>query len=75
MGTSVNVPTLEKTELKIKIPPGTKHKTKMRLPGHGLPHMKKKEKGDLYIDIRVKIPEKLTEQQKKIVKSLAETGL
>jgi curved DNA-binding protein len=75
MGTSVNVPTLEKTELKIKIPPGTKHKTKMRLPGHGLPHMQKKEKGDLYIDIRVKIPEKLTEQQKKIVKSLAETGL
>ncbi len=75
VGTSINVPTLEGKELKIKIPPGTKHKTKMRLPGHGLPHMKERSKGDLYLDIRVKIPEKLTEKQKKLVKSLAETGL
>lgn len=75
MGASVNVPTLKGKELKIRIPPGTNHKTKMRLPGYGLPHMQEGEKGDLYIDIWVKIPEKLTEKQKKLVESLAETGL
>ena len=57
------------------MPPGTKHKTKMRLPGHGLPHMKAKGQGDLYVHILVKIPKKLTKEQKSLIEKLAQTGM
>ncbi len=75
LGTRLNVPTLEGKELNLKIPPGTNHKTKMRLGGLGLPHMKGKGKGDLYVVIQVQIPKKLTKAQKEIVSQLAEAGL
>ncbi|MBU0986542.1 MAG: J domain-containing protein [Proteobacteria bacterium] len=75
LGTSISVPTLSQKELSLKIPPGTKHKTKMRLSNHGLPHMNGKGQGDLYVYIQVKMPKKLNEKQKKLVEQLAHTGL
>ena len=75
LGTRIKVPTLEGKELNLTIPPGTNHKTKMRLGGLGLPHMKGKGKGDLYVVIQIQIPKKLTKKQKEIVSQLAETGL
>ena len=75
LGTSISVPTIEGKELSLKIPPGTSHKTKMRLPGHGIPHMTGTGKGDLYININVNMPKKLNKEQKKLIKKLAETGM
>jgi len=75
LGTSISVPTLAHKELSLKIPPGTKHKTKMRLADHGLPHMNRKNQGDLYVDIHVNMPKKLSGKQKKLVQQLADTGL
>jgi curved DNA-binding protein len=75
LGTRIKVPTLEGKELSLTIPPGTNHKTKMRLGSLGLPHMKGNGKGDLYVIIKVNIPKKLTKAQKKIVSQLAEAGL
>jgi curved DNA-binding protein len=74
-GTQLSVPTLEGKTLNLKIPPGTQHKTRMRLPGHGLPHMKGSTKGDLYVHILVHMPRQLTAQQKKLIEQLAETGI
>jgi curved DNA-binding protein len=75
LGSSISVPTLGKKELSLKIPPGTKHKTKMRLAGHGLPHMNGKDSGDLYVYIQLNMPVKLTKKQKKLIEQLAEVGL
>jgi len=75
LGTSISVPTITRKELSLKIPPGTKHKTKMRLAGHGLPHMNAKDQGDLYVYIHVNMPKQLSENQKKLVKQLANTGM
>lgn len=75
LGTSIAVPTIDDKELSLKIPAGTRHKTKMRLSGHGLPHMRGDLKGDLYVHIHVNIPANLTQEQLKLVKKLAETGL
>ena len=75
LGSSISIPTLSKKELSLKIPPGTKHKTKMRLAGHGLPHMHGKGKGDLYVYININMPVKLTKKQKMLIEQLAETGL
>ena len=75
LGTTVSVPTIEDKQLSLKIPPGTKSGTKMRLSGHGLPDMKNNKMGDLYVRVQVKIPQHLNEEQKKIVDKLAAIGL
>lgn len=75
LGTNISVPTLSGKELILKIPAGTRHKTKMRLSGHGLPHMHGKGQGDLYVNIHVDMPKRLTKKQKGLIEQLAETGL
>jgi curved DNA-binding protein len=75
LGTNISVSTLDGKKLSLKIPPGTRPGTKMRMPGHGLPHMKSKKKGDLYVKIQVRLPSRLTDEQKKLIEKLAETGL
>ena len=75
LGTTVSVPTIDNKQLSLKIPPGTKQGTKMRLSGHGLPNMKNNEKGDLYVRVQVTIPKHLNDEQKKIVDKLAAVGL
>ncbi|MBW1889848.1 MAG: DnaJ domain-containing protein [Deltaproteobacteria bacterium] len=75
LGTTVLIPTLDGKELSLKIPPGTKHKTKMRLTGRGLPHMKGSGTGDLYVSIHIITPKTLSAEQKDLLKKLADTGM
>lgn len=75
LGTQISVPSLESRELSLKVPPGTKHKTKMRLSGHGLPHMQGDGRGDLYVVILVHMPKNLTAEQHQLIEQLAATGL
>lgn len=75
LGTSISVPTIAHKKLSVKIPSGTKHKTMMRLSGHGLPYMNSKGKGDLYVLINVTMPNNLTKKQKNLIEALADTGL
>ncbi len=75
LGTQISVPTLDDKQLSLKIPPGTKPGTKMRMSGHGLPHMKSSKKGDLYVKVQLKLPKKLTDEQKKLIHQLAASGM
>ena len=75
LGAQISIPTLEGGELNLKIPPGTRHKTKMRLAGHGMPQMNGTGRGDLYVIVLVDMPKHLTEDQRQIVGQLADTGL
>jgi curved DNA-binding protein len=75
LGTTVAVPTLDGKQYNLKVPPGTKSGTRMRLAGHGLPAMKGGRKGDLFVRIHVDIPRHLNAEQKSLVEKLAETGL
>jgi len=64
MGTKAKVKTLTKT-VALTIPPGTQPGTKMRLKGQGLTVGSKT--GDLYVEIKVEIPKKITESQRKLL--------
>ncbi len=75
LGTGIIIPTLDDRELNLKIPPGTKHRARMRLSGHGLPHMTGNGTGDLYVTIQVQTPESLTDEQRRLFEQLAATGL
>jgi curved DNA-binding protein len=75
LGTTLSIPTLADKTLKLRIPPGTRPGTKMRMSGHGLPIMKKRKNGDLYVKIQIELPKKLTAEQKKIIQKLADNGM
>jgi len=75
LGTTLQVPTPEGKELNLKIPPGTRPGTRMRLAGHGLPTSRDGRRGDLFVRIQVQMPKKLTREQKKLAEKLKEAGL
>ena len=62
-------------KLKLKVRPGTKSHTLVRLRGEGVPMLNAKGKGDLYVRLIVDVPEKLTSEQKEAVERLRELGL
>lgn len=75
LGTTIEVPILEGTTKRIKIPAGTQNNTKIRMKGYGVPDFKGGAKGDQYVKILVEIPRKLTEKQTQLIKKLSEEGL
>ncbi len=75
LGTKVKVVTPNGKKISLNIPPGTKHKAKMRLVNQGIPHLNGGKKGDLFVVISVTIPKKLNEKQKKLIEKLSENGL
>jgi molecular chaperone DnaJ len=69
LGAEVKVPTLDGQE-KLKIPQGTQPNTILNIRGKGLPHYGSYGKGDQLVRINVKIPTKLNERQKLLLKEL-----
>ena len=75
LGDKLEVKTPSGKTMNLTLPPGTSHKAKMRLPDHGIPHMKGNGCGDLFVMINIKMPKKLTDKQKKLIQELKTTGL
>jgi molecular chaperone DnaJ len=69
LGTEVRTPTLEGYE-KLKIPAGTQPNTIMKIKGKGLPHYGSYGKGDQLVRINAKVPVKLNDTQKSLLKEL-----
>lgn len=69
LGTEVRTPTLEGYE-KLKIPAGTQPNTIMKIRGKGLPHYGSYGKGDQLVRINAKVPVKLNDIQKSLLKEL-----
>ena len=75
LGTTIDVPTLDGTNKRLKISPGTQNNTKIRMKGYGVPRLKGAVKGDQYVKINIEVPKKLSDRQMKLVKQLAEDGV
>ena len=75
LGADIEVPTLEKKTLKLKIPAGTQDNAKFRLKNFGLPIYNGSGKGNAYVEINIDIPKELTDEQKNLVTSLAKAEL
>ncbi len=75
LGTEIEVPSIDRKLLKLKIPAGTQNGAKFRMKGYGLPSMGKDDHGDQFVEIRVTVPKKLNKEQKDLVKQIAESGL
>ncbi|EMS78369.1 DnaJ C-terminal domain-containing protein [Desulfotignum phosphitoxidans] len=75
LGDKLEILTPSGKTMNLKLPAGTSHKARMRLPGHGIPHMKGNGCGDLFVVINIDMPKKLTDKQKKLIQELKATGL
>ena len=75
LGTTIDVPTLDGTTKRIKVPPGTQNNTKIRMKGYGVPGLKGVGKGDQFVKISVDVPKKLNDRQSQLIRKLSEEGL
>jgi curved DNA-binding protein len=69
LGADVPLPTLGGA-VQVKVPPGSSSGRKIRLRGKGFPDAKGGH-GDLYADIRIVVPERLSAQERKLFEELA----
>ena len=69
LGDVVNVPTID-GEVKLKVPAGTQTGTEFRLKNEGVPYLSSSTRGDQYIKVKVRTPQKLTRRQKEILEEL-----
>jgi len=72
LGAEIFVPTLDHKQ-PLKIPAGTEPGTVFRLRGKGLPKLNGGGHGDLFVEVRVQIPRKLSRTQKSLIEDLAKT--
>lgn len=73
LGGEIKVPTIEE-DIKIRIRPGTKSGTTVRLREKGVVNLQGRGKGDEYVRINVLVPDKLSSEQKKVIEGLQEKG-
>ena len=67
LGANVNVPSLDGKEVQLKVPAGTQPGKVFRLSGYGVPRLNRSGRGDLFVTVRVKVPEKLSKKQRKLL--------
>jgi molecular chaperone DnaJ len=72
LGGTVEVPTIEGARVKITVPAGTQTGHQMRLRGKGMPVLRQRVRGDMYVDITVETPVKLTRKQEELLRAFAE---
>ncbi|MBO0733456.1 MAG: molecular chaperone DnaJ, partial [Methylocapsa sp.] len=67
LGAEVSVRTFDSAAVKVKIPPGTQSGKQFKLKGKGMPVLRSRERGDLYIEVTVETPQNLTRRQKELL--------
>ena len=72
LGTKISVRSLDGKKIALRIPPGTPAGKRFRVRSHGIE--KDGQRGDLIVEIAVTVPEKLTEEQERMMREFAAAG-
>jgi molecular chaperone DnaJ len=67
LGGEFTVPTLDGSDAKVKVPEGTQTGKQFRLRGKGMTVLRSRDMGDLYIQVMVETPQKLTRRQRELL--------
>ena len=73
LGAELEIPIVDGTKEKYKIPDGTQTGTKFYIRGKGFPVINKSWRGDLIFTVNVQVPKKLTTEQRDLLTKLART--
>ena len=74
LGGTVEVPTIDGPK-QITIPAGVGPRSKVRMKGIGVPHMKRGGRGDQYVEVVIDVPRRLTDRQRSLVEELRKEGI
>jgi molecular chaperone DnaJ len=69
LGASVELNTFDGPQT-VKIPEGSQPGARLRLKGLGVPHVNSTARGDLFVHLAVKVPHKLTREQRRLMEEL-----
>ena len=67
MGGEIEVPTIDGNHSRVKVPEGTQSGRRFRLQGKGMPVLRSKQAGDMYIQVLVETPQKLSKRQRELL--------
>ncbi|MCA1444298.1 molecular chaperone DnaJ [Ensifer sp. IC4062] len=67
LGGKFDVATLDGTKSRVTVPEGTQAGKQFRLKGKGMPVLRSSQSGDLYIQIQIETPQKLTKRQRELL--------
>ena len=73
LGTEIEIPMVDGTKEKYKIPEGTQTGTKFIIKGKGFKNVNASWRGDFVFTVVVQTPKKLTQEQRKLLIELAKT--
>jgi len=72
LGGQIEVPTIDGGRSRVKIPEGSESGRQFRLKGKGMPVLRSKQQGDLYIQVEVETPKNLTRKQRDLLREFEE---
>ena len=75
LGDEIEVEILEKTKILLTVPAGTESGRVLRISGKGIPHFSSHGRGNLYVELTVKTPKKLSKKQKELLEELKKEGI
>ena len=67
LGGEFELPTIDGSNSRVKIPPGTQSGRRFRLSGKGMPVLRSKQSGDMYVQVMVETPQNLTKRQRELL--------
>ena len=71
LGTTIDVPT-PYGDVELSIPAGSQPNSRLRIKGYGIKDLRGSSKGDLYVELEVTIPKKLSKEEKELYEKLSE---
>ncbi len=74
LGGQIEVPTIDGGRTRVKIPEGTESGKQFRLKTKGMPVLRSKQQGDLYIQVEVETPKNLSRKQRDLLKSFEDAS-
>src|SRR5215470_322740 len=67
LGGELEVPTIDGNKTRVKIPEGTQSGRRFRLQAKGMPVLRAKQSGDMYVQVVVETPQNLTKRQRELL--------
>jgi len=67
LGGEFEVPTIDGGKTKVKVPEGMQTGRRFRLQGKGMPVLRSRQAGDMYVQVVVETPQKLTKKQRELL--------
>ena len=71
LGGEFEVPTLDNARAKVKVAAGTQPGQRVRLKGKGMPVLRSKDIGDLYVQLDIETPQALSRRQRELLEEFA----